>query len=87
MQAAVTAAMMGAVEKSRAGIAAGVLNASRQSGSAFGVAIFGALMSTAQTPGASVRVAIFVAIGLSLAAAGCWRVTFVRAVREPKTAI
>ncbi|WP_185500406.1 hypothetical protein [Burkholderia sp. Bp8994] len=87
LQAAVTAAMMGAVEKSRAGIAAGVLHASRQSGSAFGVAIFGALMSTAQTPGGGVRVAIFVATGLSLAAAGCWRITLGRAVREPKPAI
>jgi len=84
---AVTAAMMGAVEKSRAGIAAGVLNASRQSGSAFGVAIFGALMSTAQTPGGGVRVAIFVAIALSLAAAACWRVTLVRTGREPKAAV
>jgi DHA2 family methylenomycin A resistance protein-like MFS transporter len=84
---AVTAAMMGAVEKSRAGIAAGVLNASRQSGSAFGVAIFGALMSAAQTPGGGVRVAIFVAIALSLAAAACWRVTLVRTGREPKAAV
>lgn len=71
---AVTAAMMSAVEKCRAGIAAGVLNASRQSGSAFGVAIFGALTSTAQTSREGVRIAVSVAIGLSLVAAVCWRV-------------
>jgi len=66
--------MMSAVEKRRAGIAAGVLNASRQSGSAFGVAIFGALTSTAQTQREGVRVAVIVAISLSLVAAVCWRV-------------
>lgn len=72
---AVTAAVMTAVETSRAGIAAGVLNACRQSGSAFGVAAFGALMSTARTPGQGVLMAALLAIGLSLAAAACWRIT------------
>lgn len=69
-----TAAMMSTVDRCRAGIAAGVLNASRQSGSAFGVAIFGALTGAAQTHGAGVRIAVFLAIGLSLAAAVYWRV-------------
>jgi MFS family permease len=40
---AVTAALMTTVEKSRAGIAAGVLNSARQTGAALGVAIFGPL--------------------------------------------
>jgi DHA2 family methylenomycin A resistance protein-like MFS transporter len=72
---AATAAMMSTVDKCRAGIAAGVLNASRQSGSAFGVATFGALMSSARTTGQGVLMAISLAIGLSLAAAACWRAT------------
>lgn len=42
---AATSALMSVVEHSSAGVAAGTLNASRQSGSAFGVAIFGALLS------------------------------------------
>jgi DHA2 family methylenomycin A resistance protein-like MFS transporter len=67
--------MMSTVDKCRAGIAAGVLNASRQSGSAFGVATFGALMSSARTTGQGVLMAISLAIGLSLAAAACWRAT------------
>jgi DHA2 family methylenomycin A resistance protein-like MFS transporter len=72
---AVTVAVMSTVEKSRVGIAAGVLNASRQSGSAFGVATFGALMSTTRTLGQGVLMAVLLAIGLSLAAAACWRAT------------
>lgn len=70
---AVTAAVMGTIDTSRAGIAAGVLNASRQSGSAFGVALFGALMSTARTPRQGILMAALLAIGLSLVAAACWR--------------
>ena len=39
-----TATLLGSVEKSRSGIAAGVLNATRQTGSVLGVALFGALI-------------------------------------------
>jgi MFS transporter, DHA2 family, methylenomycin A resistance protein len=39
-----TAALLGSVEKSRSGIAAGVLNATRQTGSVLGVALFGSLI-------------------------------------------
>src|ERR1700761_4077479 len=39
-----TATLLGSVEKSRSGIAAGVLNATRQTGSVLGVALFGALV-------------------------------------------
>ncbi|MGF6510634.1 MFS family permease [Paraburkholderia sp. 32] len=72
---AVTAAVMTAVDTGRAGVAAGVLNASRQSGSAFAVAAFGALMSTAWAPGQGVLMATLFAIGLSLGAAACWWTT------------
>jgi DHA2 family methylenomycin A resistance protein-like MFS transporter len=39
-----TASLLGSVEKSRSGIAAGVLNSTRQTGSVLGVALFGALI-------------------------------------------
>ena len=39
-----TATLLGSVEKSRSGIAAGVLNATRQTGSVLGVALFGSLI-------------------------------------------
>ena len=42
-----TSTLMGSVEKSRSGVAAGVLNATRQTGSALGVALFGSLLGPA----------------------------------------
>jgi DHA2 family methylenomycin A resistance protein-like MFS transporter len=78
---AATAALMAAVDKGRAGVAAGVLNASRQTGAAFGVAIFGALMSAVQPLDSGVRVAVYVAIGLSLLAALLWSLASVLATR------
>jgi MFS transporter, DHA2 family, methylenomycin A resistance protein len=40
-----TSSLLGSVEKARSGIAAGVLNATRQTGSVLGVALFGAVVS------------------------------------------
>jgi hypothetical protein len=40
-----TASLLGSVEKARSGVAAGVLNATRQTGSVLGVALFGAVIS------------------------------------------
>jgi MFS transporter, DHA2 family, methylenomycin A resistance protein len=40
-----TSTLLGSVEKSRSGIAAGVLNATRQTGSVLGVALFGSLVA------------------------------------------
>lgn len=42
-----TSTLLGSVEKSRSGIAAGVLNATRQTGSVLGVALFGSLAGQA----------------------------------------
>jgi MFS transporter, DHA2 family, methylenomycin A resistance protein len=39
-----TSALLGSVDKARSGVAAGVLNATRQTGSVFGVALFGSLI-------------------------------------------
>jgi MFS transporter, DHA2 family, methylenomycin A resistance protein len=69
---AANAALMEVVEKSRAGVAAGVLNVSRQIGSAAGVAIFGVLISAVQPPGLAIHMALYVAIGVSFAAALIW---------------
>ncbi len=59
---------MSVVDRAKAGVAAGTLNASRQSGSAFGVAIFGALLTSVQPLDDAIEVAVGVAIGLSLLA-------------------
>jgi DHA2 family methylenomycin A resistance protein-like MFS transporter len=42
-----TSALLGSVEKSRSGVAAGVLNSARQTGSVLGVALFGSLIGGA----------------------------------------
>jgi DHA2 family methylenomycin A resistance protein-like MFS transporter len=46
-----TSTLLGSVEKSRSGVAAGVLNATRQTGSVLGVALFGSMVAS---PGAFV---------------------------------
>jgi MFS transporter, DHA2 family, methylenomycin A resistance protein len=68
-----TATLLGSVEKSRSGIAAGVLNATRQTGSVLGVALFGALIGQpdAFMQGAHLALAISVAL-LGIAAAVIW---------------
>jgi DHA2 family methylenomycin A resistance protein-like MFS transporter len=55
-----TAALLGSVDKARSGIAAGVLNAIRQTGSVLGVALFGSLVSHANAflPGARASLVI-----------------------------
>jgi DHA2 family methylenomycin A resistance protein-like MFS transporter len=55
-----TSTMLGSVEKARSGIAAGVLNATRQTGSVLGVALFGSLIGdqAAFMPGMHLALAI-----------------------------
>lgn len=79
---AATAALLGAIDKTHVGVAAGMLNASRQSGSAFGVAIFGLLMGAVQPVAIGLRVAVCLAIALSLLAALCWRMMVTDAERS-----
>lgn len=67
-----TAVLMSQAGTGRAGIAGGVLNASRQAGSAFGVAIFGGLLSAVQPQSTGIHLAIWLAIALSLIAAAVW---------------
>ena len=64
-----TSTMLGAVEKSRSGIAAGVLNATRQTGSVVGVALFGSLLARTQGFMPGLREAFVVATVLMLSTA------------------
>src|SRR6202034_921666 len=69
-----TSALLGSVEKARSGIAAGVLNSTRQTGSVLGVALFGSLIGRSPEfiPGA--RASLVISACLLLAAgAVIWR--------------
>jgi MFS transporter, DHA2 family, methylenomycin A resistance protein len=66
---AMTSSLLGSVEKARSGVAAGTLNALRQTGSVLGVALFGSLIASAHlTRGLHLSLAISAA--LTLVAAG-----------------
>jgi MFS transporter, DHA2 family, methylenomycin A resistance protein len=64
-----TSTLLGSVEKSRSGIAAGVLNATRQTGSVLGVALFGSLAGEGSAFMAGTREALVISACLLLAAA------------------
>ncbi len=64
-----TSTLLGSVEKSRSGIAAGVLNATRQTGSVIGVALFGAIVARPHMFMAGMRDILLISIGLMLASA------------------
>ncbi len=63
-----TSTLLGSVTKQYSGIASGVLNAMRQTGSVIGVALFGALLSGAGGFVAGVRIALAIAAALALVA-------------------
>jgi MFS transporter, DHA2 family, methylenomycin A resistance protein len=69
-----TSTLLGSVEKSRSGIAAGVLNATRQTGSVLGVALFGALVGQANAFIAGAHASLIISACLLLVAgAAIWR--------------
>ncbi|CAB3754195.1 MFS transporter [Burkholderia sp. MSh2] len=72
---AATSPALGTVDRRRAGVAAAALNAARQSGSALGVAIFGACIATLQPFPAAMRVTLGMAAGVSALAAATWWLT------------
>lgn len=73
---AAAAALMATVDKARTGIASGVLNAARQTGSALGVALFGALIAAAPSFEAGLRnVCLLVAAVLFVTLAVWWAAT------------
>jgi MFS transporter, DHA2 family, methylenomycin A resistance protein len=57
------------VDKSRSGVAAGVLNSTRQTGSVLGVALFGSLCGAAGAFTTGARIALVISVVLLLAAA------------------
>jgi MFS transporter, DHA2 family, methylenomycin A resistance protein len=69
-----TSTLLGSVEKSRSGIAAGVLNATRQTGSVLGVALFGSLAGQANAFMAGMHESLMISACLLFAAgAAIWR--------------
>jgi MFS transporter, DHA2 family, methylenomycin A resistance protein len=68
-----TSTLLGSVEKSRSGVAAGVLNATRQTGSVLGVALFGALAGQANAFMAGAHASLVISAALLLVAgAAIW---------------
>ncbi len=67
---AMTSSLLGSVERSRSGIAAGTLNSARQTGSMIGVALFGSLIAGdgRLVPGLHLALAISVALTIAVAA-------------------
>jgi MFS transporter, DHA2 family, methylenomycin A resistance protein len=69
-----TSTLLGSVEKSRSGIAAGVLNATRQTGSVLGVALFGTLVGRPDAFMAGTHQSLVISACLLVgAAAAIWR--------------
>ncbi len=59
-----TSTLLGSVDKSRSGIASGVLNSMRQTGSVLGVALFGSLAGSAGGVIPGLRLALIISAGL-----------------------
>ncbi|HTB03297.1 MAG TPA: MFS transporter [Bradyrhizobium sp.] len=69
-----TSTLLGSVEKKRSGIAAGVLNATRQTGSVLGVALFGSLIGEGDAFMAGAHAALLISACLLLVAGlAVWR--------------
>jgi DHA2 family methylenomycin A resistance protein-like MFS transporter len=60
----ITSEMLGSVDRSRSGVAAGTLNTMRQAGSAIGVALYGSLIAARFVSG--VHISLAISIGLML---------------------
>jgi MFS transporter, DHA2 family, methylenomycin A resistance protein len=63
-----TASLLGSVDRSRSGVAAGTLNTARQTGSVIGVSLFGSLIAGGRLVG-GLHLALAIAVGLSLVVA------------------
>jgi DHA2 family methylenomycin A resistance protein-like MFS transporter len=64
-----TSTLLGSVEKSRSGVAAGVLNSTRQTGSVLGVALFGSLIGQSNAFLFGARAALIISALLLVGAA------------------
>jgi len=65
-----TAMLLGSVDRSYSGIASGVLNSARQTGSVVGVALFGAFVASGLDFAAGMKASLAIAAGLLVASAG-----------------
>jgi len=63
-----THALLGSVDKTRSGIASGVLTSSRQTGSVMGVSLFGSLIATDAMMVQGTRIALAISTGVLLIA-------------------
>jgi|SRR5581483_711564 len=70
-----TSTLLGSVDKSRSGIAAGVLNSTRQTGSVLGVALFGSLIGQSDHFMAGTHAALAVSAAVLLVAAAAIRLS------------
>jgi DHA2 family methylenomycin A resistance protein-like MFS transporter len=77
-----TSTLLGSVEKARSGIAAAVLNATRQTGSVIGVAVFGSLIGQANAFVLGTRESLIISTILLFGAA----LTIKVVIRTPKRA-
>ncbi|THD46011.1 MAG: MFS transporter, partial [Bradyrhizobium sp.] len=75
-----TSMLLGSVDKQYSGIASGVLNSARQTGSVVGVALFGALVAEGASFGEGLRLSLAIAAGLLIASAAV--VTLGRGAKE-----
>jgi DHA2 family methylenomycin A resistance protein-like MFS transporter len=64
-----TSTLLGSVEKARSGLAAGVLNSTRQTGSVLGVALFGSLIGQTNAFLFGARAALIISAVLLIGAA------------------
>jgi len=64
-----TSTLLGSVEKARSGLAAGVLNSTRQTGSVLGVALFGSLIGQTNAFLFGARTALIISAVLLIVAA------------------
>jgi MFS transporter, DHA2 family, methylenomycin A resistance protein len=64
-----TNARMSSVDRSRSGVAAGTLNAMRQTGSVLGVAVFGSLVAARSHFSSGLHVALVISVGLIIVGA------------------
>jgi MFS transporter, DHA2 family, methylenomycin A resistance protein len=80
-----TSALLGSVEKARSGLAAGVLNSTRQTGSVLGVALFGSLVAQKTEFMVGVRISLIIsAVLFSFAAAAISMGAYAKSEAEMK---
>jgi MFS transporter, DHA2 family, methylenomycin A resistance protein len=78
-----TSALMGSVDRSRAGVASGTLNMMRQTGSVLGVAVFGSLIAARGHFTAGFHIALLICVAVVAAGAVLAPAIGGRAARSP----